>query len=312
MADVNHTTDPSRSRRASGWSPRLTRQPPIRFASSRAASSAVDKVIGSPRRHPGPSSEAYVTLYRSLMRPRRHAVNPTRTLDRRTFVVDLGRGSLALAVLGIAGCAPAATGSAAPSRSLAASGGGSPDASASASAEATASAPRAGAPRPAPHRPGPGVNLGFVSAYILVHGGEAAIVDTGVEGSGDAIAAALTGIGLDWPAVAHVILTHNHGDHAGSAADVLDRAADATGYAGAEDIAGITVPRALTPVQDGDTVFDSRSITAPGHTAGSIAVLDPAAGGSSSWATRWAPAAARRRSRAPSSPRTWTRRRRRS
>ena len=69
------------------------------------------------------------------------------------------------------------------------------------------------------------VNLGFVSAYILVHGGEAAIVDTGVEGSGDAIAAALTGIGLDWPAVAHVILTHNHGDHAGSAADVLDRAA---------------------------------------------------------------------------------------
>ena len=39
-------------------------------------------------------------------------MNLSRTLDRRTFVVDLGRGSLALAVLGIAGCAPAATGSA--------------------------------------------------------------------------------------------------------------------------------------------------------------------------------------------------------
>ncbi len=205
-------------------------------------------------------------------------MNLSRTLDRRTFVVDLGRGSLALAVLGIAGCAPAATGSAAPSRSLAASGGASPDASASASPAASASAAAsesAGAGAPAWAR----VNLGFVSAYILVHGGEAAIVDTGVEGSGDAIAAALTGIGLDWPAVAHVILTHNHGDHAGSAADVLDRAADATGYAGAEDIAGITVPRALTPVQDGDTVFDLQVITAPGHTAGSIAVLDPAAGG---------------------------------
>jgi glyoxylase-like metal-dependent hydrolase (beta-lactamase superfamily II) len=204
-------------------------------------------------------------------------VNLSRTLDRRTFVVDLGRGSLALAVLGIAGCAPAATGSAAPSRSLASTG-----ASASASPDATASAdagasPSAGASTSAPAWSR--VNLGFVSAYILVHGGEAAIVDTGVEGSGDAIAAALTGIGLDWPAVAHVILTHNHGDHAGSAADVLDRAADATGYAGAEDIAGITVPRALTPVQDGDTVFDLQVITAPGHTAGSIAVLDPAAGG---------------------------------
>jgi glyoxylase-like metal-dependent hydrolase (beta-lactamase superfamily II) len=104
-------------------------------------------------------------------------------------------------------------------------------------------------------------------------------VDTGVEGSGDAIAAALTGIGLDFPAVAHVILTHNHGDHAGSAADVLDRAADAIGYAGAEDIAGVTAPRALTPVQDGDSVFDLQIVTVPGHTAGSIAVLDPAAGG---------------------------------
>jgi glyoxylase-like metal-dependent hydrolase (beta-lactamase superfamily II) len=205
-------------------------------------------------------------------------VNPSRTLDRRTFVVDLGRGSLALAVLGIAGCAPTATRSAGPSRSLAASGSASPGASTSASPGATAS----GAPSTSA---GPGtpawsrVNLGFVSAYILVHGGEAAIVDTGVEGSGDAIAAALTGIGLDWPAVAHVILTHNHGDHAGSAADVLDRAADATGYAGAEDIAGITVPRPLTPVQDGDRVFDLQVVTAPGHTAGSIAVLDPAAGG---------------------------------
>ena len=205
-------------------------------------------------------------------------MNLSRTLDRRTFVVDLGRGSLALAVLGIAGCAPAATGSAGPSRSLATSDGAAPDGSASASAAASASiaaSGSSGAGAPAWTR----VNLGFVSAYILVHGGEAAIVDTGVEGSGDAIAAALTGIGLDWPAVAHVILTHNHGDHAGSAADVLDRAADATGYAGAEDIAGITVPRALTPVQDGDAVFDLQVITAPGHTAGSIAVLDPAAGG---------------------------------
>jgi glyoxylase-like metal-dependent hydrolase (beta-lactamase superfamily II) len=201
------------------------------------------------------------------------AVNPSRTIDRRTFVADLGRGGLAFAVLGIAACGPAATGSAVPSRSLAtagASAGSTPDSTASAAASGSATASG-----PAWSR----VNLGFVSAYILVHGGEAAIVDTGVEGSGDAIAAALTGIGLDWPAVGHVILTHNHGDHAGSAADILDRASHATGYAGAEDIAGIAVPRALTPVQDGDTVFDLQVITAPGHTAGSIAVLDPAAGG---------------------------------
>ena len=107
-----------------------------------------------------------------------------------------------------------------------------------------------------------------------------------------------------------MILTHNHGDHPGSAADVLDRAPDATGYAGAEDIAGITVPRALTPVQDGDDVFDLQVVTAPGHTPGSIAVLDPAAGGILVVGDAIGTSGGSRRSRAPSSPRTWTRRRR--
>ena len=138
-------------------------------------------------------------------------------------------------------------------------------------------------------------------------------MDTGVEGSGDAIAAALTGIGLDWPAVAHVILTHNHGDHAGSAADVLDRAADATGYAGAEDIAGITVPRALTPVQDGDTVFGLQVDHGPGSHGRQHRGARPGGGRDPRRGRRDGHrAAARRRSRAPSSPRTWTRRRRRS
>ena len=122
------------------------------------------------------------------------------------------------------------------------------------------------------------VNLGFVSAYILARGGEAAIVDTGVAGSADAIEDSLAAAGLDWSAVGHLILTHHHGDHAGSAADVLERAPDATGYAGLEDIAAISVPRPLTAVGDGDEVFGLRIVTTPGHTAGSISVLDPVGG----------------------------------
>ena len=205
----------------------------------------------------------------------------TRTLDRRAFVADLGRGAFALAVLGLAGCAPSGGASAAPSRAAASGtpGASEPTAGASASASAPASespsASGGGGTAPAWSR----VNLGFVSAYILVHGGEAAIVDTGVGGSEGAIEDGLAALGLDWTAVGHLILTHNHQDHAGSAAEILTRAADATGYAGAEDIAGITVPRALTPVQDGDTVFDLSIVTAPGHTPGSICVLDPASGG---------------------------------
>ena len=88
----------------------------------------------------------------------------------------------------------------------------------------------------------------------------------------------MTAVGLDWSAVGHLILTHHHGDHAGSAADVLDRASDAVGYAGAEDVASITVPRPLTVVADGDDVFGLTIVTTPGHTPGSISVFDTAGG----------------------------------
>lgn len=121
------------------------------------------------------------------------------------------------------------------------------------------------------------MNLGFVSAYLLVRNGEAAVVDTGVAGSADAIETSLTGIGLGWDRVGHVILTHRHPDHVGSAPDVLSRAPDAAGYAGAADIPAITVPRPLTAVADGDKVFDLTIVATPGHTAGHVCVFDPVA-----------------------------------
>jgi glyoxylase-like metal-dependent hydrolase (beta-lactamase superfamily II) len=122
------------------------------------------------------------------------------------------------------------------------------------------------------------VNLGFVSAYILVRGGEAAVVDTGVGGSADAIEASLAAVGLDWSGVGHLILTHHHGDHVGSAAEIMGRAPGVTGYAGAEDIPAISVPRQLSSLSDGDEVMGLRIVTTPGHTAGSISVLDPVGG----------------------------------
>ncbi len=122
------------------------------------------------------------------------------------------------------------------------------------------------------------MNLGFVSAYILVRGGEAIVVDTGVAGSDDDIATALGGIGLGWADVGHVILTHKHQDHAGSAEAVLTAAAAATGYAGAADLPDITAPRPLTSVGDGSTVAGLRIVATPGHTAGHVAVFDEPGG----------------------------------
>ena len=122
------------------------------------------------------------------------------------------------------------------------------------------------------------MDLGFVSAYILVRHGEAAIVDTGVTGSAGHIEAGLTSLGLGWSDVGHVILTHLHPDHVGSAADVMERASAAAGYAGAADLPAIETPRPLIAVGDGDRVFDLSIIETPGHTAGHIAVLDDVAG----------------------------------
>jgi glyoxylase-like metal-dependent hydrolase (beta-lactamase superfamily II) len=201
-------------------------------------------------------------------------------IDRRTFIVDLGRGAFALAVVGLAACSPAVQTTARPSASAGAPG--SPDASPSGASEPPASS-AAGSSASGNPPAGDGVtwqrvNLGFVSAYILARGGEAAIVDTGVGGSAGAIEDSLAEIGLDWSAVGHLILTHRHDDHIGSAAEVMEAAPEVSAYAGAEDISAITVLLPLTPVEDGDRVFDLQIVTTPGHTPGSISVFDPVGG----------------------------------
>jgi glyoxylase-like metal-dependent hydrolase (beta-lactamase superfamily II) len=179
-------------------------------------------------------------------------------ISRRVFLHDLGHGAVVVAVVAVAGCAPAS--SAAPS---------SP-----ASAAPSSAAPSAAAGKVAWER----VNLGFVSAYILSRGGEAAIVDTGVAGSEGAIGESLKAIGLDWPAVGHVIVTHMHPDHFGSADMVMTNAAGATGYAATPDIGAFATPRPFTTVADGDHVFGLRIVGTPGHTPGHIAVLDEVGG----------------------------------
>lgn len=181
-------------------------------------------------------------------------------LVRRTFIVRAGHGSIALAALTVARFGPTAF-SAGPDADIAeGSGGGGSD--------------RSGSSPVGWHR----ADLGYVSAYVLVRGGEAAVVDTGVEDSEGTIEAALTTAGLGWGAVGHVILTHRHGDHVGSLDAVLAKAPDATAYAGAADIPKIASPRTLRAVGDGDRVFDLRIVATPGHTLGHIAAFDKAGG----------------------------------
>jgi len=120
-------------------------------------------------------------------------------------------------------------------------------------------------------------NLGFVSAYVLARGNTAAIVDTGVSGSAAAIGEALGGLGLNYSDVDHVVLTHKHGDHAGSIAAVVAEAVNATVYAGEADLSDIDQAD-IVGISGGEDVFGCEMLSTPGHTAGHMCVIDHSAG----------------------------------
>jgi glyoxylase-like metal-dependent hydrolase (beta-lactamase superfamily II) len=190
-------------------------------------------------------------------------------INRRLFIARLGKGTMALAILGACGEggeAPRTTSEAVTSTIV--------DPGTTAAVSTTTGTPSTTAAAAARYLR---VNLGFVSAYIVIRGSEAAVVDTGVAGSEGAIATALGEVDLGWEAVGHLILTHHHGDHVGSMAAVLEAASQANGYIGAEDLDDVASPRDLMPVNDGDEIFGLQVIHTPGHTDGHISLLDPVA-----------------------------------
>ncbi len=208
--------------------------------------------------------------------PRPPVVRPT----RRAFLGDVGKGTIALAVLSpavLAACSSSSstntTDTAAPG-TTAASQAPAPETSAAAEAQSTTT--------PAGEEADEALrwaraNLGFVSAYVLARGNKAAIVDTGTAGSGEAIGESLQSLGLNYSDVEHVILTHKHGDHAGSIAEVVGQAVNAQVYAGEADLSSIDADD-IAPLLGGEDVFGFETIATPGHTAGHMAVIDHAAG----------------------------------
>jgi glyoxylase-like metal-dependent hydrolase (beta-lactamase superfamily II) len=195
-----------------------------------------------------------------------------RLVSRRIALADMGKAGLAVMVFGAAACS-STDGSASTTEANApgTTAGASPTTSVPKEAETTTTAVSEGTEFQR-------VDLGFVSAYILYRAGEAALVDTGVEGSEGAIEAGLGEIGLDWGAVGHIIATHKHPDHIGSLGAVIAAAPDAAVYAGLEDIPAMLQIIEPTPVNDSDDVFGLTIVATPGHTAGHVSVLDTAAG----------------------------------
>lgn len=195
-----------------------------------------------------------------------------RQVTRRAAIKDMGKAGLAVIVFGTA-CTGERGSRSTTTSSDAASTSSSPSTTTT-TAESTTTPP--GAPTTEWAR----VQMAIVSAYILYRSGEAALVDTGQAGSAPSIQAALSSVGLNWGAIGHVILTHRHPDHIGSADAVAALAPDSIFYIGEGDAEAVADlgEDGPTLANDGDNIFGLRVISTPGHTPGHISVLDETAG----------------------------------
>jgi len=195
-----------------------------------------------------------------------HLHRPHR-VTRRGFLTDLGKGTIAVTVMGAA---------------FVACGDDDGPSSADGTSTTAASDPSSTTPSSGPSE-GPTplrferASFGFVSAYVLLRGNEAVVVDTG-NGDIAPISEALTAAGSGFDQVGDIILTHLHGDHVGGLDALVDAAPSARAHAGEADISGIATSATLNPLADGDEVFGLRIIATPGHTAGHVSVFDPDTG----------------------------------
>lgn len=212
--------------------------------------------------------------------------------SRRAFLGHLGKGTMAMAVFSpalLAACssdagqpvataatvAPDSTGDADPTVEVEPAGEPDPTSESETPAESAAN-DDTDSDDAASDLVWARTNLGFVSAYVLVRGNTAAIVDTGTAGSAVAIGATLGDLGLNYSDVAHVLLTHHHSDHTGSIGEVLEMAVNATAYAGEADVPSISAD--VTGLAGGEDIFGFEMLSTPGHTLGHMAAIDHQAG----------------------------------
>ena len=139
-------------------------------------------------------------------------------------------------------------------------------------------------------------NMAHSNVYLLIEGKDLIVVDTGTVGSAKKIVGYVQKIGRQPSNVSTIILTHCHMDHAGSVKELKDltnakvavHAEDADYVSGKKPLPkpknvlfrAVSSFIKLVPVQpsiilkDNDKIGQLTVVHTPGHTPGSIALLD--------------------------------------
>jgi glyoxylase-like metal-dependent hydrolase (beta-lactamase superfamily II) len=140
-------------------------------------------------------------------------------------------------------------------------------------------------------------NMAHSNVYLIVNGKELTVIDTGTPGNAKKIVDYIEKIGHKLDEVTTIILTHFHMDHVGSAKELkelLNNAKIASHVEEADYISGKkplpkpynilfrafssfikpTPVEVTIPLKDNDKIGTLRIIYTPGHTPGSIALLD--------------------------------------
>jgi hydroxyacylglutathione hydrolase len=139
-------------------------------------------------------------------------------------------------------------------------------------------------------------NIAHSNVYLVINRKELIVVDTGTSGNAKKIVAYIQKIGYQTSDISTIVLTHLHRDHVGSAKELKDltNAKVAAHVEDADFISGkklIPKPKNIlfraaltfiktTPVEvdialkEGDKIGNLTVIAVPGHTPGSIALLD--------------------------------------
>jgi glyoxylase-like metal-dependent hydrolase (beta-lactamase superfamily II) len=96
------------------------------------------------------------------------------------------------------------------------------------------------------------LSLGIVNAFLIEDGGDLCLIDTGLPGSEGKILDAIATLGRSAGDLKHIVLTHAHDDHLGSAAALVE-ATGATTWMHPLDAPiaeGREQPRPITPAPD--------------------------------------------------------------